>query len=197
MPHSLAPTLEPPNYRRLDPRDPDDLALFYQAWRWNDAMPRWYRADYETTPWDETLEYIKSPAYAGFAVLDGAEAVSLIGLRLEPSSLFCEVHLMSRRGVGADAIHRAAADIRDKYFRDRGGLGFFAWVSARNRPVRALLQRLGFSATDETKDNQRLWRLTRDEWRNEQHDQNEPTEHLRLYDAALVGGLPEFRELAA
>lgn len=147
--------------RRLNPSKPDDYVLFELAWQWLEAMPRWFKAEpcyasfYDRRA---TVEQVFSGEYAGVMVFDEGEPVSLISYTVvEPEIV--ETAIISKRGVNPAIVADAGREL-NRQMLDRLGIAEIrAWISRRNRPIRAVLQQLGFESANIEDGRGQLWVL--------------------------------------
>lgn len=146
---------------RLNPSKPDDYALFELAWQWLDAMPRWFKAESCYASFYDrraTAEQVFGDEYAGVMVFDDGEPVSLISYTVvEPEIV--EAAVISKRSVRPVIVVDAGREL-NRQMLDRLGIAeIHAWISRRNRPIRAVLQQLGFESANIEDGRGQLWVL--------------------------------------
>lgn len=133
--------------------DPDeDGELFDEAFSWLATSPPWRRATeavFGTLDLDEYLAAAHSPGRVDIGVFDGGELVALVTFTIRAKGVY-EVHLEAKPGASAELVTTAGCLIRDQIFGKYGAQMVFAWVPKCNRPVRAVLKAIGFSASHVT-----------------------------------------------
>ena len=119
----------------LDPAT--DLDLFREAYYWRPERKKHVQPDrmsFEVFSSDD-------PSHIAVGAFNGEFLAVFFFHEFEPGKF--ESHFTSRRGTSRDTLLTAARQTID-HFLDNGATELTAWIVARNRPLRAFVEQLGF-----------------------------------------------------
>lgn len=128
--------------RRLNP-DADE-ALIREAVGWLAQYPRWCRdadAAWGVEGADAYLAQMRDERQADFGVFDEGELLAVITLTLEGKGAY-NSHLMVRPGASPEPIAAAASGLI-KSLKEAGMREGWAWLAAKNRGVRRIVEAVG------------------------------------------------------
>ncbi len=134
------------NLVRLDPHNPDDIALLRQAYEWDtENVPLWYdnaEKVFGADSWDERLDRARRDTQIDVAVMDAGKFCGLITVFLVSRGSW-EVLISGPRRSNTELITLGAFAFAKDMFAQGVAERFVSWVCSRHRGALRLNQACG------------------------------------------------------